>query len=387
VADFYAGPESLGEPSIDMSLFAALLRCNEFDSSATSCAAIEGMAGVNPVSYSSADGTVDIGTTWTNITPLEYAELWGPTQGDGPTSSTTVRGHDATRYLNDDRPAVVWQERPGVLAWVAVSTNREEELTTIADNIRLLPGPNSIPWKFVVPGTGARYDASDNDADGLIVVRDGARECVGWAYVQACPDAAFSDTFMHERDGRRVVTGAVPPDVQRVRLSFPARDPVEVEPLEVNGITMRVFEVDISDTYVTGMEWLDRDGTVVAATTNAANTLLSGFNLMSYVESILPDYQIGAASSSSVVVRSPTSDQEFLIELPTDPIPTPNPPGISQTPDGTYVLADINGDTIFAVTITTSPDACTDAAPQCTEQADAEQMNNIFTTLAAPLSP
>jgi hypothetical protein len=386
VGDFYAGPESLGEPSIDMSTFATIVRCTELDPDATRCAAIEGMAGVGPLTYPSADGTVDVGTTWAEVTPLEYAESWGPTQGDGPTSPTTVRGHDAIRYLDEDRPALVWQERPGVLVWVAVSANREDELTTIAENIRLLPGPESITWAFVVPGTGERYDASDNNGDGLLVVRDGARECFGWGYVIACPDAPFSNTFMHELDGRRTITGTVPPDVERVRLSFPSGNPVEVEPFAVNGITMHFFEVSIGDAYVTGMEWLDGDGTVVAATTNAANTLLRGFTLLTYVESILPEYQYTAAEFSAVVVRSPTSDQEFMIRLPTDSIAAPNPSGISQTPDGTYVLADVNGETIFALAISTYPDACTNA-PDCTPAGATEQMDAIFEALAAPLSP
>jgi hypothetical protein len=389
VGDFYAGPESLGEPSIDMSTFATIVRCTELDPDATRCAAIEGMAGVGPLTYPSADGTVDVGTTWAEVTPLEYAESWGPTQGDGPTSPTTVRGHDAIRYLDEDRPALVWQERPGVLVWVAVSANREDELTTIAENIRLMPGPDSIPWALVVPGTGERYDASDNNGDGLLVVRDGARECFGWGYVIACSDAPFSNTFMHELDGRRTVTGVVPPDVERVRLSFPAGNSIEVEPFAVNGITMHVFEVEIGDAYVIGMEWLDGDGTVVASTTSAANTLLrSEFNLSAYVESIVPEYPVTAAESSSplVVVRSPTSDQEFIIQFPTDSIATPNPPGISQTPDGTYVLADVNGETIFALTISTYPDACT-TGPDCTPPDAAEQMDAIFAALAAPLSP
>jgi hypothetical protein len=144
--------------------------------------------------------------------------------------------------------------------------------------------------------------------------------------------------------------------------------------------------LEIGDASVTAMEWLDGAGTVMAATTDGANTLSRGFNLMEYVEAILPEYLILAAERSSVVVRSPTSDQEFTIRMPTDPIATSDPPGISHAPDGTHVLADDDGETVFALAISVYPDGCT-GAPDRASSSDKEQMDAIFAALAGPLSP
>jgi hypothetical protein len=70
----------------------------------------------------------------------------------------------------------------------------------------------------------------------------------------------------------------------------------------------------------------------------------------------------------------------------TDAVATPNPAGISQAPDGTRVLADDDGETVFALAISVYPDGCT-GAPDCASSSDEEQMDAIFAALAGPLSP
>ena len=44
-----------------------------------------------------------------------------------------VRGHTAVLFEdNGQYPAVMWEERPGVLVWVAVPSSRQAELMSIA---------------------------------------------------------------------------------------------------------------------------------------------------------------------------------------------------------------------------------------------------------------
>jgi hypothetical protein len=59
---------------------------------------------------------------------------------------------------------------------------------------------------------------------------------------------------------------------------------------------------------------------------------------------------------------------------------------VSQAPDGTRVLADDDGETVFALAISVYPDGCT-GAPDCASSSDEEQMDAIFAALAGPLSP
>jgi hypothetical protein len=275
VSDFYIGPESLGEPTIDLSLFDTLTRCTTLSPDAKTCTKIEGVSGVSLVSYP-ADEVVmldtlqtltnaDVGTTFADLTPLQYAQMWGPTQGSGPIESTTIRGHDAIAYLNEIRPALVWEERPGVLVWVSVPAELEPQLKSIAEGIRRRAGPRTIPAKIVAAGFAIPYDAQDNDGDNLLIGRSGNTECVGFGFITSCEQGVAARTFIDEHDPSEIrVSGWVPANITSVRILAPDGSNVTDETKSVGGLTGRYFATTLTPAVSpVAIEWLDSEGNVV----------------------------------------------------------------------------------------------------------------------------
>ena len=277
-SDFYIGPSSLGTPTMNLSLFEQIARCTELTADGSSCAQLEGLAGVGLVDYAgdaaSTPDTVErsqtsylvtIGTTFTGVTPAEYAEQWPGLKADTIPAAepTTVRGHDALEFYETvGRPAVVWQERPGVLVWVAVPPEREAELLAIAEGVQRVPGPTDIPWVQVVPEPGVAFDASNNNAEGMVVGRRGSLECVGLGYLASCGTDIASRMFVA---GGMVAT-ATPPEVAQVRVTFSSGSSL-VEPEAKDGFTSRFVRVSVPDpATVELVEWLGADGTVIAST-------------------------------------------------------------------------------------------------------------------------
>jgi hypothetical protein len=297
VGDYYIGSADLGEPKIDRNVYERLIRCADLNTAFTECARVEGAAGLNVVSYpaSATDptATIDIGTVFTESSPAQYAAAWGPTQGGGSTSPVTVQGHDGVRYLNEDRPAVVWREAPGVLVWVAVPATSEATLLNTAEGVRPNPAPpTTIPNVVQVKIVGATatvpaivhtppvWDTMDNNGRGLLVGRSGDVECVGYEYIRSCGQTIDDRTFVsaaRASDGvtpLTVVAGAVPSNVTSVLVTLSDGHGVFASTVTFANYSSRFFDIEIAGAQVSTVDWLNANGQTVA--TMAQSTATTG---------------------------------------------------------------------------------------------------------------
>lgn len=282
VADYYVGPPDLGEPIVSLSMFDTLTRCVRLSDDFSTCERIEGVAGVPLVEHGPSDrpivtdgagrrhsGPVRIGTVFTDISPSEYAASWGPTQQDGEQRPTTVRGHDAVRYSNEVDPALVWQERPGVLVWVAVPFSMESELAVIADGVRRVDGPETIPDRVVVPLLGRTWEAHNNDGNDLLTARAGGQECVGLAFVSRCGPEISNRTIVRTIDDGTllIVAGSVPTEVSSVRIDLESGQSTSPSLVPFADFDSRFYaaEFDALAGVVRSVTWLDTQGDVVSS--------------------------------------------------------------------------------------------------------------------------
>ncbi|MFT3852626.1 MAG: hypothetical protein QM733_07815 [Ilumatobacteraceae bacterium] len=277
-ADYYVGPASLGSPSVDSRFIEQTLRCVELNATFDGCTKVEGMAIVAAVSYDdvSSGTTVDttnrpessywvsIGTTFVDSSIEDYArELATP--GTSAVAATLSDGRPALTMDVSMSPAIMWQARPGVVAWVTVPPERAGELAAIAVGVRRVAGPATIADRVVVPGTGPAFAGGSNNGAGLLVGRLGGDECVGLGYVDGCGQDIAARTFVRSAVDGVAVTGAVPPQVSTVRVTPQFGQPQVIEPLPFADYQSRFFAVDLSQDAVVRVEWLDADGTVLAA--------------------------------------------------------------------------------------------------------------------------
>jgi hypothetical protein len=280
--DFYTGGTDLGSPEIARELFGTLTRCTELTSDFSACQRVEGIAGVNLVSYPvgtlrESDGSsttsmdIRIGTTFTDLSPTEYAKEWGPTQQAPVQASVTVRGHDAIRYDNENDPALVWQERPGVLVWVAVPSTFVDRLSTVAQNVRRTDGPSTIPHRVMVAPLAKRWDAMDNDGDGVIAAISNGVECVGLDYVDTCGEAISTRTVVRPTpSGQTRVAGSAPANVTSVRVEVEGSLPVLIDTVSFANYKSRFYSTVIAARVVRSVTWLDANAQVVATTSFTA---------------------------------------------------------------------------------------------------------------------
>jgi LysM repeat protein len=307
VGNYYVGSPDLGEPTINRNVYDRLIRCAELNTAFTACARVEGAAGLNVVSYpaSATDptATIDIGTVYAEASPAQYAAAWGPTQGGGVTSPVIVQGHEGVRYLNEDRPAAVWTEAPGVLVWVAVPAPREAELLTIAEGVRQSPShPRSIPSIVQVRLVGVTvtppafahtppiWSAQDNNGSGLFVGRSGDVECVGYDFIKSCGQSINDRTFLRTTRANdnvtdeTVVAGATPSNVASVLVTLADGHSVSASTVTFANYASRFFDIEIAGAQVSSVDWLDANGQTVATmarstgTTAAAATTLPPVN-------------------------------------------------------------------------------------------------------------
>jgi hypothetical protein len=283
LSDFYVGPERLGTPVVSLDEFGRLVRCTTLDATGATCDKLEGYAGVGITRYlsdvtvdtsSGADAgglDVEIGTTFTDIAPIDYARAWGndPELGDASIEGVEVRGHAAVTYAYAGSRYVVWTERPGVLVWVKAANDAPDDLLEIAEGVRRVPGPATIPWIVSVPDEkhGNVYDASSNDADTLLVGRhsDGS-ECVGLGYIEsACTGAIGEQTFVKIVDDRALVTGIAPATVTAVRVSQNGTTLVETPTRPIDASPNLLFSEYVEVEGPVTVEWIDPTG-VMAST-------------------------------------------------------------------------------------------------------------------------
>jgi|GEM_PF-3070628 len=280
VDDFYVGPASLGDPHISQSMWDSLIRCSELDASGA-CARIEGIGIVALVNYGTGQADqVQVGTTFgAHVTLEEYAlNLGSGLQTTRPaTTSTVVRGHTALLFEdNGQYPAVMWEERPGVLVWVAVPPTRQSELASIAETVVLQRGPSTIPGRVLVPNTGEPWRAQDNTGSGLVIAQFSGKDCVGWGGINKCSDRIEDRTFAAHFPSAVYIAGSVPIDVGRVRVQPEIGDPVEVTPFAYGGSSSRFYQVTLPPETVASVDWLGADGNVIATYQPAGESVVGG---------------------------------------------------------------------------------------------------------------
>ncbi len=214
---------------------------------------------------------MEIGTTFTGITRIEYAKEWGnyPEIGDAGIEDVTVRGQPAVAYTYGASRYVVWSERPGVLVWVKAANDAPDELLNIAEGVRRVRGPDTIPWIVSVPDDkhGQSYDASSNDADTLVVGNqsDGS-ECVGNRFIEsACGGTIGEQTFVKIVDDRALVTGIAPTTVTTVRISQNGNQLTETPTRQIDPSTNLLFSEYVDVEGPVTVEWIGATG-VVAST-------------------------------------------------------------------------------------------------------------------------
>jgi hypothetical protein len=264
--DFYAGPETLGTPVVDQQWLEriGLVRCLELTADGTACRRIEGLASVSLVAYPSIG--VEIGTTFTSITAADYVSQWGVSgAGLAPTADVVVRGHDGIRFPYGDRDYVVWPERDGVLAWVTAPSSMSDELLRIAEGVRELDGPTTIPF-LVVTGLGSAWDASDNDSDGVVYARIGDAICVGIGWVpDPCSRVVTRET--PDGTGARQIAGIGPTGAVTARVELEDSSSYDFVLAAVQGLADEpgfLGALPAVDGSLT-LSWLDADGAVLAA--------------------------------------------------------------------------------------------------------------------------
>jgi hypothetical protein len=279
-ADFYVGPESLGTPVVDQEMLDqfGIIRCVELTADGSACQRIEGIAGVGPVSYptnvpvpSTVPGDItprtigiEIGTTYTGIAPSDYANIWGsgPTGSIAPTP-LAVRGHDGIQYHYADRTYAVWQEQPGLLVWVAVPDQMADQLSTIAEGVRRVSGPATIPYVVVVTPLARPWDTSDNNADGLVYTRIGGKLQVGVDYIDGSSPVVVRQN--PNVDGELVVAGAAPAEAMQVRITTAGNPPVIVDTVAFAGAPeARFFQANMpGGVGQVTFAWLAADGSEI----------------------------------------------------------------------------------------------------------------------------
>jgi hypothetical protein len=274
VDDFYVGPASLGDPLISSQYWNAALRCAELDQAGTTCTRIEGLAGTALVTYGEGVDQIQVGTTFSpNLSVEAYAtnRSIGIASPDGEATATTVRGHPAFSLAEPQKsptavsPGLMWEERPGVIVWVTVPASRAAELPAIAESLQKYAGPTSIPGRLVVPNTGVPWGVaiSGNNGSGLVAARFHGTECVAWGYIDSCDASIESRTFVNPLGDATAVAGAVPPDVDAVRVNPQFGDPVVVTPFSYAGFSARFYQATLTQDFAQSVEWLAADGTVI----------------------------------------------------------------------------------------------------------------------------
>lgn len=273
-SDFYIGPKSLGEPTIDLTLFDTLTRCTTLSSDAKTCVKIEGIAYAPLTKYavfprSSIDTTnrneasfeIGIGTLFADVSRERYISDWGVQIG----TTVTVRGHEAIPFTDGLNPALVWEERPGVLVWVTVAPELQLRLMEIAEGVRQVDGPRTIPSRVVVAGTGRPYQGFGNNGDALLIGRSSYLECAGYGFISTCRNGVAAQTFIYERDPNEIrVSGWAPANVSSIRILAPDGTTVTNDTQPLGGYMGRYFATTLAPTMSpSAIEWLDSLGKVV----------------------------------------------------------------------------------------------------------------------------
>lgn len=284
VTDFYVGAEDLGEPALSLDAFERVTRCVALSADGTTCERIEGIAHVPLATYTGVrgTGTAYIGTTFAEVEADRYADMmWDP--GDSSYAEripVTMRGHAGLQRIDDRQSGVAWVERPGVLVWVVVTPDIADDLLTIAEGVRLVDGPATIPHRVVVPDLGTAWDATPEldpigfiaglqEGNGFVVALHDGVECFGFPTVISCGRTPADRVWSRPTaDGGMLVLGAASSDVASVNVVLPDDSKAGTATIGFGPYAARFFSFRLSDErYPVAdpvvIEWLSADGTVL----------------------------------------------------------------------------------------------------------------------------
>lgn len=319
-SDYYVGPEELGMPTFDLSLFDTIARCAELDADGV-CTRLEGIGWVPIVEYRRPWGEpsvfggnprrVAVGTTFGLGAAAEHAAAIA-----GASEPVEIRGAEGVTVVQGDVITVLWDERPDVVAWVSGTAVSLDELLEVAEGVRLVDGPATISDVVAIPGT-ASSPAVGNSAAGIVVARgiDG-EECVGMRFLddeRACPAAVATMTWVDARidvvDDGFAVTGAAPSEVAAVRLTPRGGAARTIEPFEFGPFHHRFFRVDMEPTVALTVEWLDEHGGVLSATDRVGSGSGYGVRTAYVIDgSLVP----GAGANLAALMTGAYRGQEFV---------------------------------------------------------------------------
>ena len=237
----------------------------------TSCTNLEGQASAtyfpatDPLGSDETLIAIQVRTVFTGVDVVTFATRFQLSDGTGRTMSpVSVRGHEGFLVLGTENgDLLTWQERPGVLAWIAVKPGSVDTgIVQLADSLIELPWEQRVPLPVKAVDLGQRWALSDNNHPYALIAATADEECLGIGYITfnspspsdapVCTDvggeawrsgvidseSATSSTAPTFRD---VVAGLVRADVVSVQLEFPDGRVQTMPTFEIPGFTHRAW--------------------------------------------------------------------------------------------------------------------------------------------------
>jgi hypothetical protein len=146
---------------------------------------------------------LSVHTMHTSISVDEYVAPWSPrgSKTYDPTHATAerlvIRGHDARAYVinGPDTSAVTWQEAPGLVVTVAGLNLDPSLVSSVAEALRIVE-VERLPMPVVAArAPGLTWDAGTNNYPYLLAQHRNGRECVGYSFIEGCPQRAATIVY------------------------------------------------------------------------------------------------------------------------------------------------------------------------------------------------
>lgn len=198
---------------------------------APTCTEIEGPAGLELVDYVSDGGaeTVGVGTTFTTVDMASYLDGWAEAGGvPAGRVAVTVRGHHGFRTAFNGDAVLVWEERPGTIAWLRASVSTYADQLPALAEAAVLRAWVPVAMAARAVDVGIPWRAWDNGHPYVVVARRGGRDCVAvhGISLEGVAGCAMSDGWAlasNILESTRVGTtfgigGLAPPTVALVRV-------------------------------------------------------------------------------------------------------------------------------------------------------------------------
>ena len=163
-----------------------------------------------------------------------------------------------------------------MLVWVSTPPESEDQLMTIAEGIRRLDGPTTIPNRVMVSPLAEVWDAGSNDGNGVLVASAGGTECVGLDYLETCGEDITVRTVVRaisEPSGTTRVAGSTPAGVSSVRIDITGGAPITVETITFANYASRFYSTTVSGGEVESVTWLDDQGNEIESSVVSAPPL------------------------------------------------------------------------------------------------------------------